>query len=81
MNAPDKVKIYELFMLGLCVYVLAALVIEATVNLGEETAAILRYADTGVCVIFLVDFFVKLATAPSKIGYLKGRLQHERKRR
>ncbi len=71
MGTSQQVKVYELFMLGLCVYVLAALLIEACVDLNEGTAAILSYADTAVCVIFLVDFFVKLATAPSKIGYLK----------
>jgi len=71
-RANKKVAgIYELFMLGLCVYVLAALATVTFFRLDESVVEILVYVDTGICVIFLADFFGKLAVAKSKLGYLK----------
>lgn len=71
MAEKSPSKLYELFMLGLCVYVLLALAAEAVFPLEESTAQILLYMDTFICLIFLSDFGVKLATAPSRVGYLK----------
>lgn len=58
-------------MLGLCLYVLAALGATTFFKLDESAVAILDYLDTAVCFVFLGDFAVKLATAESKLGYLK----------
>ncbi len=63
--------IYELFMLGLCVYVLAALAAMTFLRLDESIIQVLEYADIGICVVFLVDFVVQFATATSKITYMK----------
>ena len=69
-NKPKRVS-YDLFMLGLCLYVLAALAIETFVALDEGTASILRYADFAICLIFMVDFFASLIRAPKKLEYLR----------
>lgn len=66
-----KRNIYELFMLGLCLYVLLALAATTFFELGPDVEAILDYVDTGICLLFLLDFFGKLVTAKSKLGYLK----------
>ena len=71
MTEKGPSKLYELFMLGLCVYVLLALAVETVVRLDEATAQILQYMDTLICLIFLSDFAIRLATAPSRLGYLK----------
>jgi len=63
--------IYELFMLGLCTYVLAALAAVTFFRLDRGTVAILNYVDTGICLIFLGDFVFNLANAPNKLHYLR----------
>lgn len=62
---------YELFMLGLSLYVLAALAAEIILPLNPEVRLILQYADTAICFIFLGDFARNLVRAPSRLAYLK----------
>ena len=71
MEDEAKVSIYELFMLGLCVYVLVTLSLTTFISLDPEVKAILEYIDNAVCVLFLGDFTYKLLTAKSKRAYLK----------
>ncbi len=66
-----KASVYELFMLGLCTYVLLALATVTFFRLGDDIVAILEYVDTAVCLIFLLDFFGKLFAARNKLEYLK----------
>jgi voltage-gated potassium channel len=54
---------YQLFMLFLCLYAIAALAIATLVQLPPETARILEYADWVVCGLFLFDFGRHLAIA------------------
>jgi voltage-gated potassium channel len=61
---------YQLFMLVLCVFALAALAIEAFAPLKPETRRVLDLADFGVCLFFLVDFVYSLATARNRVRYL-----------
>lgn len=73
-NSPSPKQVagvYEAFMLGLCLYVLAALGATTFCKLDESVVAILDYLDTAVCFVFLADFVVKLATAESRLAYLK----------
>ena len=60
---------YHLFMLGLCIYVLAALAIETLVPLTRETIEILDVADTIICGIFFLDFLRSFARAESRSRY------------
>ena len=66
-----KAGIYELFMLGLCLYVLVALGAVTFFRLDESVVAILNYVDTTVCFMFLADFAGKFVTAKNKLSYLK----------
>ena len=67
----SKNEVYELFMLVLCVYVLAALVATTFLRLDQMVVEILDYVDTAVCLVFMADFFMKLFTAQDKLEYLK----------
>jgi voltage-gated potassium channel len=58
-------------MLGLCLYVLAALGATTFFKLDESVVAILDHLDTAVCFVFLVDFVVQFTAAESKLSYLK----------
>jgi voltage-gated potassium channel len=60
---------YQIFILGLSLYVLAALTVETLFHIGSETRQILARADTAACMLFLVDFIVSLARAPRRGHY------------
>jgi voltage-gated potassium channel len=61
---------YQLFMLILCLLALAALAAETMLPLTPATREILGWADTTVCAIFFIDFWVQLAHAPNRWRYL-----------
>lgn len=74
MNEESKrgtAGIYELFMLGLCVYVLIALGTMTLFDLDPSVVLILEYADHAVCCAFLFDFALQFARAKSKLQYMK----------
>ena len=71
VNKPEKSIPYQFFMLALCIYALAALAVDTFAPISEDTKAILGYVDTGICLIFLVDFIRCLIRAPRKLAYLK----------
>lgn len=60
---------YDMFMLALCLYALAAMA--ALTLLPEEAPArtVLEVADLGVCLLFFGDFVVSLARAPNRRRY------------
>jgi voltage-gated potassium channel len=70
-RAAEHLGVLEVLTLIFSVYVLVALVIQATVKLSPETANILRWIDFFVCAVFLADFFVRFHAAPSKTRFLK----------
>ena len=60
---------YQLFMLVLCICTIVALGAESTLNLDPQSRLILAYADTTVCVLFLVDFLLNLSRAENRWKY------------
>ena len=69
MRAGGDSPAYQLFMLALCVYALAALGVEAAYPPESEIRQLLSYADTAVCVLFLTDFCVSLYRAEHRWRY------------
>lgn len=61
---------YQLFMLGLCVYVLAALAVQTLVVLDPDTNRILDVADFAICMVFFADFLRSLIVAPNRLQYM-----------
>lgn len=61
---------YQLFMLVLCIYTLLALAAEVVLQPAAEARAVLEVADTAICSIFLVDFFLCLYRAEDQWRYL-----------
>ena len=57
-NETSQPTAYELFMLALCLYVMAALGAEIFCSLSDSTKLILHVVDTAICVIFFADFLV-----------------------
>ena len=68
------------------VYVLVALLIQATVRFSPETAKVLDWIDFLVCAIFLTDFFCAVSSrtiksAVHEVGLDRFRLQHPNDKR
>ena len=61
---------YQIFMLVCCVFVLAVLVLEFTLDLDSEVLRILFYLDTAFCAVFFVDFVLSLARAKDRKRYM-----------
>jgi voltage-gated potassium channel len=70
-RASERLGLLQILTLILSVYVLIALLIQATVKLSSDTVKILEEIDFFVCVVFLADFFVRFYQAPSKSKFLK----------
>lgn len=70
-DAAEHLGLLDVLTLILSVYVLVALLIQATVKLSAETVQILRWMDWVVCAVFLTDFVVRFHRATSKPQFLK----------
>lgn len=62
---------WQIFMLFLSIYILLAVLIETIIKLPDETSFLLAWIDNAICIIFIGDFFFNLATAKSRLQYLK----------
>lgn len=73
---PDshRSNAYDLFILVLTVYSLVIMLLLLLPTLSAATTRVLEVYDLLICVVFLFDFALRLARAPSKSGYfLRGR--------
>lgn len=61
---------YQLFMLGVCLYALAALSFDLLWAPGTQSQRLLDYADTAVCALFALDFVICLVTAERPWRYV-----------
>lgn len=61
---------YQAFMLFLCIYAIAELVLRSFFPLRDETLKILTYGDYVVCLFFLLDFVISLVHAQNRVRYL-----------
>jgi len=62
---------FQILLVALSVFVLAALAAEAALPLSQPTKTILQDIDAGICVIFLWDFFHRLIKAPDQRTFWK----------
>ncbi|GAB3895406.1 potassium channel family protein [Spirosoma agri] len=68
---PSRLTLHQVIMLVLSVYVVLALLFRELVPLHEDTRQLLDEIDSGICVYFLFDFFLRLYQAPSKLEFLR----------
>ncbi|MBM3279975.1 MAG: ion transporter [Candidatus Handelsmanbacteria bacterium] len=71
-TAPERrsARPYDFFMLGLCLYALMALGVQAFLEPDEATRQILEWADHGVCLVFFIDFVATLVRTDRRWHYL-----------
>lgn len=60
---------YELFMLGLSIFALAAMAANTFASIDDESQIILEWADTFVCALFFIDFLISLYRVPNRLRY------------
>lgn len=68
--ADHESNAYELFILVLTVYSLVIMAALVLPGLSSPTVQLLGVYDNLICVVFLVDFFLRLRRAPTKRTYL-----------
>jgi len=66
-----KSIIYDLFILFLSLLTIAFLAMESLFHLTQEQRTILFYADTGICVVFILDFIKNCIRAENLLSFLK----------
>lgn len=66
----QRLALYPLFMLALCVIALATIVVQHAFRLDPEIEIVLDYADFLICLGFMLDFFISLWRAPRRWHYL-----------
>ncbi|MES2441119.1 MAG: ion transporter [Verrucomicrobiota bacterium] len=78
VTEPDEIKenitIFQIFMVVLSVYVLAALYVDFMFDFDRSNpkmAALIDNIDFIICLIFQGDFFYRLHKAPSKLKFLR----------
>ncbi len=69
-TSGTEVTPYQLFILALCVFVIAVLAIETFLRPGPDVRQLLRYFDDAACAVFLFDFMVSIYRAPRRWRYL-----------
>jgi voltage-gated potassium channel len=60
---------YQVFVLAISVVAIALMAVAATVKVDTETAKLIGWADLAICVLFLIDFFSCMRSAPNKVRY------------
>lgn len=70
-NHEEKIGAFQILLVALSVYVLAAMAVEVVLPLSPQTRSILLYIDNAICVIFICDFFYRLFTASNKWHFLR----------
>lgn len=64
-----RVRPYQLFILALSLYALAALSVEVLAPVSPGTKQILEVSDAAVCILFFADFVYQMVRAPNKWRY------------
>jgi voltage-gated potassium channel len=61
---------YQVFILAVSLWAIGTFVVSAFVEPGSPVHTLLEYVDLFICVVFLVDFLITLATAKNRWKYL-----------
>lgn len=70
-SVAGEIDAWQLVLLALSVYVLGALFAQTVWTLDPEVVRIMEWADSGICLVFLADFFHHLIVAEDRRAYLR----------
>lgn len=64
-------NVLNLLVIVLSIYVLLELLLSTFFKLSTETTLLLDYIDNGICIFFLLEFFIRFYKAESKLKFMK----------
>lgn len=67
----EQFTLFQVAIVVLSMYVLVSLIISTFFNLSPEIKQLLDYIDNLICVIFLVDFFLRFFKSDNKLKFMK----------
>jgi voltage-gated potassium channel len=70
-NEEPNLGFANSLIIVLSIYVLAALLIDTIFQLPAEVSKVLSIADNAICLVFLVDFFIRFKNAKNKFKFMK----------
>lgn len=70
-SAEHKLGILNILVIVLSIYILGALVVDTAYKLPPETSTLLQYFDNAICVVFFVEFCVRLYQAEDKLRFMR----------
>jgi len=70
-NNSHQPSHWQLLILALSIYLLAALFVETVFRLPSSVSRIIHISDTTICLLFIADFFARLFRAKDKLEFLK----------
>lgn len=70
-NVKKEIKLFNILILILSVYVLVSLLVSVIFNLSEELNILLGFIDNFICIVFLVDFGIRFKEADNKLEFMK----------
>lgn len=70
-NVKKEIKLFNILILILSVYVLISLLVSVIFELSEELNILLGYIDNFICIVFLVDFWIRFKKADNKLEFMK----------
>ena len=71
MNNKTHISFFEIIIFVLSIYVIIVMAVQMIVPMSSDMNELLWMIDTVVCGIFIIDFIINFAKAPSKIHYMK----------
>ncbi len=70
-NAGQKISGFQILLLILSVYAVAAVFVDPAFRLPPDVTSLLNMIDTGICVVFLWDFFHRLYQAENRWAFMR----------
>jgi len=70
-KAEEQLPLFQIVIIVLSIYVLAALIVSTFIKLSPEVQRLLNLIDNCICVVFLLDFVYRFWKAENKLQFMK----------
>jgi voltage-gated potassium channel len=70
-SKDEKLGFLNILIVVLSIYVLVALLIDTFIKLPIEVSRLLATIDNGICLIFIVDFFIRFFSAENRLKFMR----------
>mgnify|MGYP000949840571 CR=1 FL=1 len=67
----EKIGLINLIVIVLSIYVLVVMLIDTFIKLPVETARLLSYIDTAICIFFFLEFCIRFYRAKNRLKFMR----------